>query len=133
MKLKNSEIDRFINSFFFLFFLRKYTFWQYWLMPFCVLILLRNIQYFELCGERNNFQNTQNKDQKIASSYFHHVRYEFFSSHEVRISFLPTHLAMNRILVMYRVPQLSLYFLIWIFWVLRKLLQCSFWAQIDLN
>ena len=39
-------------------------------MPFCVLILLRNIQYFELCGERNNFQNTQNNTKKIVSSYF---------------------------------------------------------------
>ena len=34
---------------------------------------------------------------------------------------------------LYRVPQLSMVFLICIFWALRKLLQCSIWAQIDLN
>ena len=35
--------------------------------------------------------------------------------------------------VSYRVPQLWMFFLIWIFQVLKKLLQCSIWAQIDLN
>ena len=33
----------------------------------------------------------------------------------------------------YRVPQLAMVFLIWIFWILRKLPQCCIWTQIDPN
>ena len=39
----------------------------------------------------------------------------------------------QKVSITYRVPQLAMVFLIWIFWILRKLLQCCIWTQIDPN